>query len=455
MIHFSSSLQFCWMNEPKPPSQNDIRIPQFATFRQLPLRTAQIDMHEWTRHLKQLNRQMDDALLRPTGDHSDEAPPSMSAITELFDVDARVFDTDGGILSEEGLWRTVVEEREDICREMSMEAFNKPASRHRTAKNSPKTSLPFLNATVKEMVQQAKVDERATDVGLKYRKRAEKVCRIKVYLNDPGLECLKRKYIAGRTDRRRVESGVLPRRDYLNNGHSSDRRPQVATVAEDDDSSRLNDGELLLRVEVLTSTRPVFKMAELIIPASMTLEDLHHCIPCPLEHGTEPYTPYFFIENALYYATATPDGKSYELDDTHELVDWSKGRSQESAIAPYSRETMASTRLDSLNMRLNYPYVYAHLQTCHHTLLLTSIRSFTSGRDNPVRTHYPIRIFTPRVQRSKCQFCEMPCEKMTWFDECAGQFPGVMCSECFELLHPEQDRHLNLAVYDFPDFRQF
>lgn len=99
------------------------------------------------------------------------------------------------------------------------------------------------------------------------------------------------------------------------------------------------------------------------------------------------------------------------------------------------RMSLKSSKWLDLKIRLNTPYLFAHLGGCEHTFLITQIRS-----SNPIYDQHflaPSRVSHGlRVRRRKCRICETYVgTKMLINDKLMPENPCIICDKCFEGFH--------------------
>lgn len=119
------------------------------------------------------------------------------------------------------------------------------------------------------------------------------------------------------------------------------------------------------------------------------------------------------------------------------------------AFAPHDQDT---TRLDSLNIRLGFPYLFTHQGAIEQIIMFNDIRVVTKFDCQSISS-YPFSLRSPKESLNKCCLCT---EKIgtieTVGDELADDEPAFWCQDCFKMLHYDMDGvpvaefHWRLAV---------
>lgn len=98
------------------------------------------------------------------------------------------------------------------------------------------------------------------------------------------------------------------------------------------------------------------------------------------------------------------------------------------------RASLKSTSWMDLKVRLNTPYLFAHLGGCEHVIVINQIRAAnpTDGND----LVFPQVTQSLRVRRRKCRVCEVYAgTKMLINDKLMPENPCIICEKCYEGFH--------------------
>jgi snRNA-activating protein complex subunit 3 len=119
------------------------------------------------------------------------------------------------------------------------------------------------------------------------------------------------------------------------------------------------------------------------------------------------------------------------------------------AFAPHDQDT---TRLDNLNIRLGFPYLFMHQGAIEKIIMFNDIRVITKFDCQSISS-YPFSLRTPNESINKCCLCNKKIGTIeTVGDELADDEPAYWCQDCFEMLHYDVDKkpvaefHWRLAV---------
>ena len=107
------------------------------------------------------------------------------------------------------------------------------------------------------------------------------------------------------------------------------------------------------------------------------------------------------------------------------------------------------TQWIDLKVRLNTPYLYAHLGGCEHVFVITQIRATSLSEDNVLVL--PRVSQALRFRRRKCRICEVYAgTKMLVNDKLLPENPCVVCDKCLEGFHgSEQNWYKDFEVFPY------
>jgi snRNA-activating protein complex subunit 3 len=101
-------------------------------------------------------------------------------------------------------------------------------------------------------------------------------------------------------------------------------------------------------------------------------------------------------------------------------------------------ESMLSTHIQDLKVRLGAHYVFSHLGQCEHTLVFLDVRfaSAEPGYDLLLNRCYPRRIHQMRRMRQLCHMCKTKLASIVAIgDRMASTNPALFCAPCYDLSH--------------------
>jgi len=102
----------------------------------------------------------------------------------------------------------------------------------------------------------------------------------------------------------------------------------------------------------------------------------------------------------------------------------------------FATSHMASTRLDSLTLRLGASYVYCHQANCEHALRLTDLRRCTAA-EVAAAADFPRVTYQLERPRRKCAPCQLAlATRVVYNSRLAPESPCLFCDECFQASGP-------------------
>lgn len=98
------------------------------------------------------------------------------------------------------------------------------------------------------------------------------------------------------------------------------------------------------------------------------------------------------------------------------------------------RASLKSTTWMDLKVRLNTPYLFAHLGGCEHVIVINQIRATNPADDTSFI--FPKLTQSVRLRRRKCRICEVYAgTKMLINDKLMPENPCIICDKCYEGFH--------------------
>lgn len=98
------------------------------------------------------------------------------------------------------------------------------------------------------------------------------------------------------------------------------------------------------------------------------------------------------------------------------------------------RASLKSTTWMDIKIRLNMPYLFAHLGGCEHVIVINQIRAANSADGSDIV--FPHVTQSLRVRRRKCRVCEVYAgTKMLINDKLLPENPCIICEKCYEGFH--------------------
>lgn len=133
----------------------------------------------------------------------------------------------------------------------------------------------------------------------------------------------------------------------------------------------------------------------------------------------------FYFGNTFYCDFRFNTNKDY----SEVIAKWALENPQMN-LGPFQRKSMADTKIEDLEIRLGFPYVYMHIGGCEHLIVFLDARMATTEDPND-RNLYPIMDQVPRFPLY-CFGCDMyMCKWIVENDERIPQTPAAFCESCF------------------------
>ncbi|KAL7716091.1 snRNA activating protein complex subunit [Entamoeba marina] len=171
------------------------------------------------------------------------------------------------------------------------------------------------------------------------------------------------------------------------------------------------------------------KLCEYEISSYNTLSQIRELINCDNDlMKTSSY--YFFIENKFYLSNQR------QIDDFERISEWSKNKQFLQSYVEGPFEIFVNdVQIGSIDICMNRPYVFGHLNGCEHIIIFENIRCLT---DADCRSYFPLLTFQSKIMKKPCQICkEKRAEKCVTDDYKSPVDPAFYCNECFKLLHED------------------
>jgi len=133
----------------------------------------------------------------------------------------------------------------------------------------------------------------------------------------------------------------------------------------------------------------------------------------------------FYFGNTFYCDFRSNTNKDY----SEFIAKWALENPQMN-LGPFQRKRMEETKIEDLEIRLGFPYVYMHMGTCEHLIVFLDARMVTT-EDPQLKHNYPIVDQVPRYP-VYCFGCDMyMCKWIVEGDERIPQSPAAFCESCF------------------------
>jgi len=117
------------------------------------------------------------------------------------------------------------------------------------------------------------------------------------------------------------------------------------------------------------------------------------------------------------------------IDYSEVIRDWASDPKRE--LGPFSTETMENTRLDSLSLRLGYPYVYIHQGDHEHLFSFIDIR-LLGPADPQKTTEYPLIRSLGYQSGRYCMICQTTIATWVTMDNSRlPEDPFFWCNNCY------------------------
>ncbi|XP_033207523.1 snRNA-activating protein complex subunit 3 [Belonocnema kinseyi] len=178
------------------------------------------------------------------------------------------------------------------------------------------------------------------------------------------------------------------------------------------------------------------------ILGSQTLADLRDKISCisdlsittdvsekpvlkPGPSAKEIYnSAFFFIEGIFYNDMRDPENK----DNSQVIREWASARK----IGSFQTACMEDTKIDSLNLRFGFPWVYQHQGNCEHLIVFSDARLLNCNDHLSVTSYPRIERIKPYINKY-CMTCGMFSVRwITTNNDRLPHDPCFFCEKCFK-----------------------
>jgi len=166
----------------------------------------------------------------------------------------------------------------------------------------------------------------------------------------------------------------------------------------------------------------------------------------PMKIGEIISSNYFFIEEEFFV-----DYRRNREDISIEMRNWLQSedaatmkigqrfqeriQSENSPRNPLNPNDATRTRLDSLEIKLGFPYLFVHQGAIERMVVFSDVR-MVSRFDCQSKSRYPYTLRPIPENVQKCCLCTKKVAKVeTADDELADDNPAFWCAECFKMLH--------------------
>jgi len=179
----------------------------------------------------------------------------------------------------------------------------------------------------------------------------------------------------------------------------------------------------------------------------------YHLKVIPVKKKEETYfkkvykSGFFYIEGCFYNDMRWPDC----IDYSEVIRNWAEPSKRK--IGPFTTAKMEETKIEDLEIRFGYPYVYVHQGEHEHLI------SFTEGRlvsaDDPQRlASYPYERCSGIINSRFCMICSSNVAKwVTTQNERVPEDPFFFCDGCFrDFNYDKRDKKIgHFRAYNFVD----
>ncbi|KAK3870941.1 hypothetical protein Pcinc_023876 [Petrolisthes cinctipes] len=155
---------------------------------------------------------------------------------------------------------------------------------------------------------------------------------------------------------------------------------------------------------------------------------------------------FFYINGVIYDDMRHPGSKRY----SENIINWAKKNSE---IGKIESAVMEETKIEDLELRLGYPYVYMHQGNCEHLLVFTDIR-LHHQHDVQDLNQYPVLRGQALKIAKKCNICSLCLANWIVKDDPRIMMPYMhVCDSCLKLFFYNHNgkKINNIKVYTFTD----
>ncbi|XP_046403513.1 snRNA-activating protein complex subunit 3-like [Ischnura elegans] len=155
---------------------------------------------------------------------------------------------------------------------------------------------------------------------------------------------------------------------------------------------------------------------------------------------------YFFIENTFFNDMRNPLSKDLSLV----VREWMKGLPGD--FEDITAKPMDTAKLEDLNIRLGYPYVFVHQGSCEHLIVFSDARLINSS-DSLCSADYPNILYLYKKYSVLCNFCGN--FTATWILTACDRVPYKMvhlCESCLKMYcYKGKEKVGKFRLYEYID----
>ena len=152
---------------------------------------------------------------------------------------------------------------------------------------------------------------------------------------------------------------------------------------------------------------------------------------------------FFFIEGTFYNDMRHPNNK----DNSHVIREWAKTRE----IGSFETALMEETRIDSLNVRFGFPWVYQHQGNCEHLVVFSDARLLNCNDSLSIEYYPRIERIKPHINKY-CMTCGI--YSVRWFTTNNDRLPHdpcFFCDKCFRSYNYVNGKKIGtFSAYPYP-----
>ncbi|XP_044010071.1 snRNA-activating protein complex subunit 3-like [Aphidius gifuensis] len=152
---------------------------------------------------------------------------------------------------------------------------------------------------------------------------------------------------------------------------------------------------------------------------------------------------FFYIENTFYNDMRDKNNH----DNSAVIREWAEAKN----FGQFSVEKMEETKIESLNVRFGYPWVYQHQGTCEHLVVFADARLINPD-DHLAIKNYPRVDRISCIRNSSCLLCaDKPVYWITIDSDRVPHNPCYFCKKCFKSFNYIDGKKIgNFKAYRFP-----
>lgn len=220
-------------------------------------------------------------------------------------------------------------------------------------------------------------------------------------------------------------------------------------------SDVLNSSELVIDMTYSASVEG--SPTRMSFLGTQTLGDVADTLRCK-RHSTcfgianDQKSEYFYVENAFYTSRKSNNNQT-DLDAAVRRWILLSPRRVQKYDASELSQSLHSTLLRNLPIRINNAYLFCHAENCEHVFRVENIHRLDVSFDAVKRRAYPFRdLGVLKVQRKRCSVCIVYTAKYACLEDtvCNSQ-PIYTCDRCyFRLYYTVKGKLASLELNAFP-----